>query len=234
LRLAVTGQTILVIVPARGGSKRLPGKNLKHLAGRPLLDFTADALAQSGLELPCLLSTDDASIAKRGRDLGWLVPFLRPAELATDKAATAGAVLHALDWFSKNHFEPDTIMLLQPTSPFRGGECLKEAVTLLAEKPEASAVVGMSTIIDDCKPGYAHDGNGYIRRAACEQDIQFVPNGAVYLIKVDVLRAGENFFPPGTIPLLMNGDRSVDIDTVEDWARAERMLAACQDASACH
>ena len=90
---------LLILVPARGGAKRLPGKNLKQLGGKSLIAHTADAIAQSGLEAPVVLSTDDPAIAEEGRRLGIQVPFRRPDELSGDAASTAGVVLHALDWF---------------------------------------------------------------------------------------------------------------------------------------
>lgn len=216
---------LLCIVPARGGSKRLPGKNLRVLGGRPLLDHTARTLTRSGLgEYPCLLSTDDDAIAARGRILGWLVPWLRPAALATDEAATIDAVLHALDWFAgQDGGDPERVMVLQPTSPCRGSACLTDAMAELDARADADAVVGMRRLGVPNAVAYCADEAGFARPV--EQCGEFAPNGAVYLVRTTALRAHRSLYPPRTVALPMEDIRSIDIDTEADWRLAEAAMA---------
>ena len=110
---------LLAIVPARGGSKRLPRKNVLLLGGKPLIAWTIDAARDSGCFVDVLVSTDDAEIADRARAHGALVPWLRPPEFATDTARSIDVVLHALDWYERERGAVAGMMLLQPTSPFR-------------------------------------------------------------------------------------------------------------------
>ena len=226
---------LLCIVPARGGSKRLPGKNLRLLGDRPLLDHTARVLTVAGLnEHPCLLSTDDEAIAARGRELGWQVPWLRPAALATDQSVTIDAVLHALDWFAGKHGgDPRRVMVLQPTSPLRGADCLVDAMGLLDDRAAADAVVGMRCPHAANAVAYRTDGQGFAQPV--ESVAELVPNGAVYLIRTSALRAHRSLYPPWTVPLVMDEISSIDIDTEADWRLAEAAMAvasACEPAAA--
>ena len=111
---------LLIVIPARGGSKRLPGKHTRLLAGRNLLQHTQRAIDQAALGAPVLLTTDDAEIAAGGRALGWQAPFLRPAELAGDDVPTLPVLQHALDWYRQDSgADPGSVLLLQTTSPLR-------------------------------------------------------------------------------------------------------------------
>jgi CMP-N,N'-diacetyllegionaminic acid synthase len=111
---------ILIVIPARGGSKGLPRKNARMLGDIPLLGWTAEAVKQSGLsEATCILSTDDEEIADIGRKIGMTVPFIRPSQLARDETTAFDVAIHALDWMTQaTGTRPKSIMLLQPTSPF--------------------------------------------------------------------------------------------------------------------
>ena len=217
---------LLIIVPARGGSKRLPGKNLRALAGQPLLDYTADAVLGAGLEdCRVLLTTDSPAIAERGRAHDWLVPWLRPAHLAQDDSPTFDVVVHAVDWFAKSSGgDPAQVMVLQPTSPLRGPECLADSVAMLEANPGAQAVVGMRRV--DVPRGvlFSADADGIAQPVPIPGDL--APNGAVYVIRSSALRAHRTLFPPRTMPLVMSARTSIDIDTEDDWLVAEALLAA--------
>ncbi|MDP7341844.1 MAG: acylneuraminate cytidylyltransferase family protein [Alphaproteobacteria bacterium] len=217
---------LLCIVPARGGSKRLPGKNLRTLGDRPLLDHTARALDDAGLgEAPCLLSTDDEAIAARGRVLGWRVPWLRPAALATDQAATVDTVFHALDWYaSESGGDPERVMVLQPTSPLRGAACLTAALAALDSHADADAVVGMRRLHVPNDVAYRIDDAGFAQPVAHLGEL--APNGAVYLVRTAALRTHRSLYPPRTLPWVMDPIASIDIDTGADWRLAEAALAA--------
>ena len=122
---------VLAIVPARGGSKGVPRKNIKLLAGRPLLAYTADAARASGVCDRIVLSTDDTEIAAVGRDCGLEVPRLRPANLATDTTPMLPVLQHMLDTLGEEGWQPDIVVLLQPTSPLRRASHIRQAVELL-------------------------------------------------------------------------------------------------------
>ena len=128
---------LLIIIPARGGSKGFPGKNCKQIGGIPILSWSWDAVKLSGLEDPtCILSTDDEEIAKIGRSVGLDVPFLRPKEIASDTSTVEEAALHAMEYLEEQRgFYPDAVMWLQPTQPFRNPQSLKKAFDVLNEIP---------------------------------------------------------------------------------------------------
>ena len=219
----------VVVVPARGGSKRLPGKNLRELGGHTLLGWTARAIAEAGLDLPVLLTTDSPEIAEAGRAVGWHVPFLRPAELATDNSPTLDAVLHLLDWrLAQGLAEAGALILLQPTSPFRGGACLREGLDLLTSDTDTDAVVGMRRLPHDSGTLY-RPGAG-LKPSPVDGDHPrtdvLMPNGALYVIRPKTLRRERSFFPACTRALVMNDMQSIDIDTPHDWRTAEAALAA--------
>jgi N-acylneuraminate cytidylyltransferase/CMP-N,N'-diacetyllegionaminic acid synthase len=220
---------LLPIVTARGGSKRLPGKNLRVLGGRPLLDHTAEALMEAGMDtLGCLLSTDDQAIAERGRFLGWQVPWLRPSRLASDAAATIEAVIHALDWYADAHAgDPERVMVLQPTSPLRGGACLVAAIRALDDRADIDAMVGMRRSRKSDRLTYKADATGVIQPV--EGLGELAPNGAVYLIRTSALRTHHSLYPPRTLALEMNDIASIDIDTEDDWRLAEAALTLAGD-----
>jgi CMP-N,N'-diacetyllegionaminic acid synthase len=216
---------LLAIVPARGGSKRLPGKNLRLLAGRPLIEWTAKSLVESELAAECLLTTDDAEIAEAGRKVGWRVPFLRPPELARDESPTIDAVIHALDWrYASRGSDPEIVIVLQLTSPFRSGADIRDAVTLLDAHRDANAVVGMKPCGDGRHGRWIVDGDGFVCRAdgpAANEDYEL--NGAVYAIRTGILREARDFYPPRTLAHVMPAERSLDIDDADDWRRAEAL-----------
>lgn len=219
---------LLVIIPARGGSKRLPGKNLRELGGRSLLARTADALRESGLSATCVLSTDDDAIAAAGAALGWQVPFRRPPALSVDSAPTAPVIRHAVDWFHQSHGrDPELVMVLQVTSPFRDGASLAKAVSTLRDNPEADAVVAMARIDRAPRHLFSIDSHGYaapLARADAPRAL-LTPNGALYLVRTEAFRRMETLFPPRTLPLMMNDIAAIDIDDDEDWQLAEAVDA---------
>lgn len=222
----------LVIIPARGGSKGVPGKNIKPLAGRPLLHYTIDAARAIAPDEAICLTTDSEAIASCGRDAGLDVPFLRPAELAADGAGTYPVLLHALDWYGRNRgYSPDVVVLLQPTSPFRTGEHLREAMALY-ESVGGGADMVVSVVRAKTNPylncyeagpdGFLHISKGE-GRIACRQDAPacWEYNGAIYIMRPDTLRRMPLSDFPRRIPYEMDSLASLDIDTPLDWALAE-------------
>jgi CMP-N,N'-diacetyllegionaminic acid synthase len=220
--------SLLVVVPARGGSKRLPGKNVRSLAGRTLLERVADAIKRSELVADVLLTTDDEAIAAAGRALNWMVPFSRPAIFATDDAPMYDTVLHALDWYAGDRGgDPDMILLLQPTSPFRGGECLAQAVSRLQSTSDANSVIGMSKLKVRMSHVYALDSGGFAHPADPTSDrAAFAPNGTLYLVRAKAFREAGTLFARPMLPLVIDDLHAVDIDEPADWALAEALIAA--------
>ncbi|HUU24017.1 MAG TPA: acylneuraminate cytidylyltransferase family protein [Methyloceanibacter sp.] len=220
---------LLILVPARGGSKRVPGKNLRLFGDRPLLAHTAAAITESGIEAPVLLTTDDAAIAALGRELGWIVPFLRPDHLAGDLSPSIDAVIHALDWFAAERGgDPDLVLVLQPTSPLRGGACLSPALELLRHRPDLDSVVGTTALhIPPANLYFADDDGRAIPIAKSDQRRPvYVPNGAVYIARTQAVRRDHTLYAGTIAPLVMDKARSLDVDTETDFLIGEALLAA--------
>lgn len=219
---------VLVVVPARGGSKRLPGKNLRALGSRSLLARTADALRAAEVSAPCYLSTDDEQIAEAGRALGWLVPSLRPAELARDDTPTAPVVRHVVDWYRDTRgSDPGSIMVLQVTSPFRDGNTIRRGLTLLAEQKNTQAVVAMSRIDRAPRHLFALDGESHavpLSESEFPKPL-YTPNGSLYLVRTAAFRATGSLFPPRTAALVTDPIEAIDVDDEADWHLAEAVAA---------
>jgi CMP-N-acetylneuraminic acid synthetase len=222
---------LLIVVPARGGSKGLPRKNARVLGDLPLLGWTAQAVAQSGLRgFTCILSTDDDEIAALGRDVGLDVPFLRPADIAGDSASAQVVALHALDWLQRTrNIAPDYVMWLQPTSPFRPPHAIARAYELM-RATGVDAVVGVKEIHRSPDTLFHLSDGGLLTSlgngataATRRQEVKtlYTPNGAMYLVRARVLRELNTFFPQRSHGLPMNAIESLDIDDAVDWMLAE-------------
>lgn len=224
---------ILAIVPARGGSKRLPRKNLLPLAGQPLIYWSIRAARDSGMCADVLVSTDDAEIADVARRGGALVPGLRPADLSNDTASTILVLTHALARYEQEHDAVDAVLLLQPTSPFRTAASVRAACATFASQPgkPCHAVVSVSPATNH--PAWSF----YLRDGAMEPCLGWDPlslrsqdlppawtlNGALYVIPAVDVRQGLPIMRPGVIAYLMTDpSEGLDIDTPDDWREAER------------
>ena len=219
---------LVVIVPARGGSKRLPGKHTRLLAGRDLLEHTHDAIVEAEFDAPVVLTTDDNEIAARGRALGWQVPFLRPAALAEDSTPTLPVLFHALDWYRDDSGrDPEFVLLLQTTSPLRTGSAMRDAVKLLATRDEINAVVGVRRLGFGPNQIFQLDTTGTLDPLSQSNTPSplLVPNGTLYLIRSTALRRHGTLFPPVTLPFEMDAVESIDIDTEADWLLAQAVLS---------
>ena len=229
----------LIIIPARGGSKGIPRKNIKELAGRPLIAYSIDVakavcnrlrLAESNI----IVSTDDEEIATVAASCGVAVPYRRPASLATDTAGSREMMIDAMDYADRTGIPYDCVLLLQPTSPLRTPEDAISCLNLFeTERPdmavsvkEASANPYYNCFEADPDTGALKisKGDGLLtRRQDAPKAWEF--NGAVYVISPESLRA----MPMGAfkrrIPYEMPAARSVDLDTPADWAVAETLMA---------
>lgn len=219
---------VLVVIPARGGSKRLPGKNVRPLAGRSLLAWTAEAVAAAGLAERAVLSTDDPAIAEEGRRCGLPVPFMRPAELATDNAPTVDTILHALEWCSAEQGrDPGAVLVLQPTSPLRGAGCIAAALELLDARQDVESIIAMTPLHLPPSALFLWGAEGHAQAvAADDRRPVYMPNGALYLTRTEALRTRRTLYADPVLPLAMDPRRGVDIDTEADWHLAEALLSA--------
>jgi len=228
------GKTILGLIPARGGSKGLPRKNIKPLSDKPLIAWTIEqALASKYLDR-IAVSTDDKEIAEVSKKYGADVPFIRPKELAEDNAKGIDVVLHAIDWLKKNdrRKQYDLMMLLQPTSPLRTTEDIDKAIELLFLK-KAKAIVSVCEV--DHHPLWANtlpeDGcmKDFIRKEVMNKNRQELPkfyrlNGAIYIAYCDYLQKQKSFFGKDTFAYIMPKSRSMDIDDEIDFRLAEILI----------
>jgi CMP-N,N'-diacetyllegionaminic acid synthase len=223
-----THPDVLAIVPCRRGSKRLPGKNMRSLCGRPLLDYTVVPACCSPVVGNILVTTDDPEVGARAADLGCPVPFMRPAELASDDATTAETVLHALDWYrAANGRDPDILIILQVTSPLRPPKSLETAIELLTKNPTTMAVVGVRQLGVGAEHIYAETGpKAYLDRLPFSSPRPlFIPNGAMYAIRTSTFREELNFMPAQTLAMHFSPQTSVDIDTEDDFLMAEALMS---------
>lgn len=209
---------LIGIIPARAGSRRLPGKNLRPLAGKPMIDWTLEAaLGATSLDAVAVTS-DDPGVLARAAAFG-AAAVLRPPDLADDAAPVAAAVLHALACLSGAW---SGVVLLQPTSPLRLASDIDGAVALY-RTTGAEAVVAISP---PAKPASFHRWLRDGRLLAFKPDDELaVINGAVYVRSAAALQAGEGFSPPGALGYRMPADRAWDVDTLEEFAACEALLA---------
>jgi CMP-N,N'-diacetyllegionaminic acid synthase len=225
--------TIIGLITARGGSKSIPEKNIKPLAGKPLIAWTIEAALRCKELSRLIVSTDDEKIAEVARHWGAEVPFMRPVELAQDDSSHISVVLHAIQWLKeKEGFCPDYIMLLQPTSPFRTAEDIMKIIQLAKDR-HAIAVISVCEaarhpyktykIIEDGTLEYFIPSNiAYKYRQTLPK--VYEENGAIYLNKRISLLRDQTFMPEGTIPYIMPQERSQDIDTLWDFYIADLVM----------
>lgn len=227
------GQRLLAVIPARGGSKGLPGKNTKEIAGKPLIAWSIEAARQSRYIDELIVSTDCQETARIATLWGANVPFMRPAKLATDEAKSIDVIYHALEWY-KESIPPFTlVMFLQPTSPLRIFQDIDGAVELLFVK-RAKAIVSVCPV--DHHPWWTNTlpENGsmrdFLRPEIRTTNRQALPqyyrlNGAIYIAYTSFLAEIGSFIGVGTFAYLMPTERSIDIDTLLDFKIAELLLA---------
>lgn len=221
----------LYVIPARGGSKGIPHKNIKPLAGKPLIGYSIDVARQLADDADICLTTDDPEIARTAESMGLNVPFMRPASLATDTCGTYEVLIHALDFYRDRGIDYDTLVLLQPTSPMRTADDVRAALALYS--PDIDMVVTVKEAASNpyynCyetdNDGFLHiskgDG-GYTRRQDAPKVWEY--NGAVYVINVESLRKMPLSAFSRRRMSVMPAERSVDLDTPVDWLIAEKLI----------
>ena len=218
----------LVIIPARGGSKGIPRKNIKSFDGKPLIYYTIDCARAICQDEDICVSTDDDEIIQVVEDYGLKVPFKRPEELATDTAGTYEVLLHALDFYEKNGVHYDVVVLLQNTSPFRVPQQVKEALSLYRE--DVDMVVSVKEcaanpyycVFEENQEGFLHicKGEGNIfRRQDAPKVYEY--NGAIYVMNAKVLKTTHMHKMQKRVKYVMDELSSFDLDTMWDWRMAE-------------
>lgn len=226
---------VLFVVTARGGSKGVPRKNIKMIAGMPLIAYKIIAAKKCHYEKRVIVSTDDEEIAEISRSYGAEVPFKRPSELGTDSTSSVDVVLHAMDWVCKNDNEKyDYVCLLEPSSPFASYIDLEKALKLIDEN-NADTLLGMKEV--DVTTNFIHslDAQGKlskfyyaikdltsIRRQ--DQKKEYTMNGCMYIAKWDYFIKNKLFHSINSIPYIMSEESSIEIDTILDYEIACKIV----------
>lgn len=225
-------EKVLAIIPARGGSKGLPGKNIKNLAGKPLIAYTIEAAKKSKYIDRLIVSTDDLDIAKVGEKFGAEVPFIRPEVLSTDTASSVDVVVHAIHYLKEETgYFAQYIVLLQCTTPFINNKdidasiykCLEQKVDAVVSVCESEVnpfwtVKFEGNLLKDIIPG----GNDIDTRQLLPQAYRL--NGGIYVVRTDVFLKERTFMPFLTTGYVMHANRSIDIDTQEDFELCEYLV----------
>lgn len=234
---------ILGIITARGGSKGIPGKNIKPLLGKPVIAYTIEAAQKSGVIDRLILSTDDPAIAEVAKQYGCEVPFMRPDELANDTAATLPVIQHAVKFLKeKEGYEPDYILVLQPTSPLRQAFHIKEAAEIAA-KTGADCVLSVAEIPENFNHKKAMilengllrliNGDPVYKRISRRQELpkSYWSIGSIYLTKTPILFHPEhpNYFGDTTAPYFVDEKYCVDLNVPADFEEAEKALIKLQN-----
>ena len=222
----------LVIIPARGGSKGIPGKNIKLLVNKPLIEYTINAAKGVFDNSDICVSTDSKEIKEIVEKNGLGVPFLRPKELATDTASTYDVLIHAIDYYKEKGKEYDTVILLQPTSPFRNQDHIISALKIYENEDNIDMLVSVKlthsnpyyVLFEENDKGFLEKSKAgiYSRRQDCPDVWEY--NGAIYIINLNSLNKGDFSTFKKIKKFVMDEASSLDIDTKMDWYIAEYLM----------
>jgi CMP-N-acetylneuraminic acid synthetase len=230
---------ILGIIPARGGSKGVPGKNIKLLNGKPLLQYTSEIALESPYLTEVILSSEDEAIITVAKSLGIKVPFIRPSLLAQDNTPTIDVIIHALQWFENQGVFFDAVCLLQTTSPFRTIDFLNKAVEKFISSG-CDSLITVQKVPHEYNPHWTFEVNqeGNLKIATGEENIisrrQELPDayhrdGSIYITKTEVLLQQNSLYGKSTAFIESDPKFYVNIDTEEDWEKAEEMVKKNQN-----
>jgi CMP-N,N'-diacetyllegionaminic acid synthase len=231
-KMVSTAETILAIIPARAGSKGIPGKNIRLLEGKPLIGHAIECARRiDGIDR-ILLTTDSQEIAALGRSFGAETPFLRPPELATDDTPMLAVLQHAITMVSEAGWKPTIIVLLQPTAPFRRDADLNAALTLLQKTSEADSVVSVERVpshylphivmkvLDNHLIPFLPDGAIITRRQ--DASPAYSRNGQFYITRYSTLVGKNSIYGNHSIPYITM-HKAVNLDTMSDWDEAKSL-----------
>lgn len=225
---------MIAIIPARGGSKGLPGKNIKNLNGKPLIAYTIEAAINSEYISDVIVTTDDIKIAEIAKKYGAKVPFIRPDNLAEDNSSAIDVYIHAIEFLmNENKCGIDNFIVLLPTAPLRNENHINEAVEMFYSENAFSLI---SVYEAEIPPSwyYKLDDNNRLNNAEFdklnalsnrqENCKYYIPNGAIYILNYKGLKDNRTYYSVNTIPYIMGRENSVDIDTPIDFEFAEFLL----------
>ncbi len=225
---------ILAVIPARGGSKSVPRKNIVKVNGKPLISYTINAALMVDCLTDVVVSTDDSEIANISRDLGAQVPFIRPEDLASDEAQSAPVIEHALNFMeNEKGIKYDAVLMLQPTSPLRTSIHIKESIDLFLSQ-ECDSVVSvvsvggnhpfrMKRLVGNQLVNYIDQGFWDMRPRQNLPDV-YIRNGAIYLIDRDVIINQHQLIGSKCLGYVMSDTESANIDTPIDLMLAELLI----------
>ena len=226
---------ILGLILARGGSKGVPRKNARLLGSKPLVQYSIECGLASGLLDKIVVSTEDEEIAAISRSYGANVPFMRPAELATDESPTIDTVLHAVNYFKNIGEEFEAVCLLQPTVPFRSSSDVNNAINKF-QRLKPDCLISVRKVPHAFNPHWIFEqpkGSEYLQRAIATEKLitrrQNLPtayyrDGAIYITSVETLLTKNSLYGESILPYEMQDSPDINIDTMEDWKAAEAFL----------
>jgi CMP-N-acetylneuraminic acid synthetase len=229
------GKSILALIPARGGSKGLPGKNIKPLLGKPLIAYTIEQALASKYPDKVIVSTDSEEIAEISKKYGAEVPFMRPKELAEDDSPTSEVIIHLFNWFEKQGIYYDIIVLLEPTSPLRKEEDIDNAIKLFIDNMDrADSLVGVGKIHSDTEHPYGAKiiEDGFVRPFLKNVNFnqrQQLPEmysifGGIYISKVNTFKKTKTFYHDKTIPYFLERWQNYEVDDIYDFLAIEAII----------
>jgi pseudaminic acid cytidylyltransferase len=221
----------LAVIPARGGSKRIPRKNIKLFCGKPMIAWSIEAAQQSGCFDQIVVSTDDAEIAEVARQYGAQVPFMRPAQLSDDHTGTTAVMAHAINWLSEQGQQPEQVCCLYATAPFVSADDLRRGLVALTEAGSDYAF-SVTSYAFPIQRAIRINATGRVEMLNPEhfntrsQDLEEVCHdaGQFYWGQAGAWLAGKMIFSPVSVPVLLPRHRVQDIDTAEDWQMAEYLF----------
>lgn len=225
----------LAIIPARGGSKRIPRKNIKPFCGKPMIAWSIEAALQSACFDRVIVSTDDIEIAEVARRHGAEVPFMRPAELSDDHTGTIPVIRHAIEWFNRQGQSVELACCLYATAPFVSAEDLRRGLDILQSK-DCDYAFSVTSYAFPIQRAIRLNAEGRVEMFSPEhsntrsQDLEeaFHDAGQFYWGSTEAWLQGKLIFSPDSLPVLLPRHRVQDIDTPEDWTRAEWLFRAMQ------
>lgn len=229
---------VLGIIPARGGSKGIIKKNMKMLNGKPLIDYTIVAAEKSELLDKFIVSTDDKEILEYCKQRGVSAPFIRPDEFSTDTASSVDVVIHAIDYFEKNGIFYDSVMLLQPTTPFRSSELIDRSIRCFYKKSLTSIVSVVDVGANHPHRMYSMDRNDALEPLINTNDPMmarqslprfYIRSGDIYMISISELKKNGSLIGSKPHGLEVDVLNAVNIDTPLDFFVAESLLSESCD-----
>lgn len=230
----INGKSVIAIIPARGGSKGLPGKNIKELCGKPLIAWSIEAGLGSKYIDEVMVTTDSEEIARIARDFGASVPFMRPTELASDKATSFDAVKHAIDFYENElHKKFDYIVLLEPTSPLREKGDIDEMLEkIISMEDQFDAIVSLGEVHEH--PSIMKKIVGNVIEPYCsglvmaprrqDSEVAYFPYGVAYIVKTKTLLEEKSFYPHRTTHQIIKRYQCYEIDDIYDFLAIENIM----------